>query len=256
MDTQGRRRRTEPPAPGPPFRDTKRPVAERPCAARRRPVGSRLHPRHCPPLPAHPAAAGLRRPAGRALRADAPGARTGSRLPLEPDTAGHRPATPGAPGRADARVLVRVRPRRFGRGLRGATASAPDHDGRDHRRQPLPRLRHLDGARPAGRARSAGAAAGCPRADYPHDEHHPGGTGTRNRPGALREATHSSTRSSKRAFRSIAVPIHARSGAVVAVANLSVSAASVSVAQMRARLLPPLKATGEAIGSDPARTTT
>lgn len=51
-------------------------------------------------------------------------------------------------------------------------------------------------------------------------------------------------------LRSIAVPIHDPSGAVVAAVNLSVSAAAMTVTQMRQRLLPALRDTATAIERD------
>lgn len=53
-------------------------------------------------------------------------------------------------------------------------------------------------------------------------------------------------------LRSIAVPVHGQTGTVVAAVNLSVSAATTSVAQMRERLLDPLRQTAAAIERDMA----
>jgi IclR family pca regulon transcriptional regulator len=51
-------------------------------------------------------------------------------------------------------------------------------------------------------------------------------------------------------LRSIAAPIRDPSGAVVAAVNLSVQAATTTIAQMRERLLPPLRDTAAAIERD------
>jgi IclR family transcriptional regulator, pca regulon regulatory protein len=51
-------------------------------------------------------------------------------------------------------------------------------------------------------------------------------------------------------LRSIAAPIRDASAAVVAAVNLSVHAASMTPAQMRARLLPPLRETAVAISRE------
>jgi len=51
-------------------------------------------------------------------------------------------------------------------------------------------------------------------------------------------------------LRSIAVPVHDPAGAVVAAMNLSTHAAATSVAQMRERLLPPLRETAAAVERD------
>ena len=51
-------------------------------------------------------------------------------------------------------------------------------------------------------------------------------------------------------LRSIAAPIHDAAGAVTAAVNLSVQASRTTVADMRRRLLPPLRATAAAIERD------
>ena len=126
-------------------------AARRADAVRRRAL-DRADARGGAALPAH-----ARRPRLRAHRralvlAHPAGARARLRVPVEPVAARGRRAAPGAAGGGGPRVLVGVGARRRGHRLRRARADLADHDRVDQRRDALPGLRDLDGARAAGRA--------------------------------------------------------------------------------------------------------
>ena len=128
------------------------PTTDEPERGRRR---HRHEPRRGPSLPAHPGRAGVRPYRRQALRAHPAGAPARHGLPLRAGSAAARSAAPRTAVGAGSRVHLGGGARRHRYRLRRTGRHSPDHDGGDHRGNPLPGLCDVDGTG-AARARVAG----------------------------------------------------------------------------------------------------